>query len=868
MRNRKPFLTRSLLFTIGAGFALSALLMAGVSLFGLRELAATDARLSRVVSENTVKERLANNLRDLLRARANALLSIVVITDAIDKYDELEHFYRLGEAYRKNRLLLERQLVSPEEKAVLARIDLLHRENCPNEQQTVELGLQGYTFLAFDVLQKKGIPSQKALIDELDRMVAIQQTAIATASTQAQEAYNRTRWLMLILGAAAVALALVVGALVLQRTARLSRETERERTRFRTLFETNKDGILILDGTHFAQCNQTVLDMFRIESEADFLRMRLDDLGDVAEPDERTPRLQDHVLATYARGNDSFEWRCRRTDGSRFPASIDMYAMQLDGRKHIQCIIRDINSQKAAEEGLRTAHAEALAAAELKSQFVANVSHEIRTPMNGIVGMTRLLLGMELEPKQREFVEAIDNSAQSLMRIINDLLDFSKIEAGRLTLEDSIFNLPDVLHETVAINRPRIEDKGLEFQVVLPEGLPTWVRGDSLRLRQVLLNLLDNAIKFTEKGCIRLQVQGSREAGSNLYRFSVEDTGIGIAPDALPKIFDAFSQADGAISRTYGGTGLGLAICRQLSELMGGRLTVRSGVAQGSMFELTLPLVMAHRPALASVQKALAPQPAFFSARVLVAEDNPINQKLIQYMLENLGLSVSIVTDGRRAYDAIRAGGIDLVLMDCQMPDWDGLTTTRAVRQWEQTESAVHVPIVALTANAMAGFDLVCYEAGMDDYLIKPLDAQLLVACLQRWLPASCVVAPSPHEQKKSDTPKPRFGLAKVEDTCNGDPEKIREMLELFKTSTEEQLEKLADAVRLGDNPMVARMAHQIKGGCAYLETDAMCSLAATIENAAKRGDASQLVLLSEDMEAEFIALKNEIDQVLAGQAG
>jgi CheY-like chemotaxis protein/anti-sigma regulatory factor (Ser/Thr protein kinase) len=314
------------------------------------------------------------------------------------------------------------------------------------------------------------------------------------------------------------------------------------------------------------------------------------------------------------------------------------------------------------------------------------------------------------------------------MRIINDLLDFSKIEAGRMQMEERAFSLREIIDEVVAINRPRIEGKGLALELRVTEDLPDWVHGDSLRLRQILLNLLDNAAKFTEKGRIELTVDFDRD--DRAYRFQVSDTGIGISPAALAHIFDAFSQADANISRQFGGTGLGLAICKQLSHLMGGTLTVESAVNRGSRFELRVPLRQARPPQAALEPPAEAAVPDFRRGRILVAEDNPVNQKLVQYLLENLGFTVTVVGDGRQACEAAKSGAFELALMDCQMPECDGLEASRLIRRWESEQDRGHLPIIALTANAMPGFKEVCTEAGMDSYLTKPIEER---RCWPAW---------------------------------------------------------------------------------------------------------------------------------------
>ncbi|WP_165873413.1 ATP-binding protein [Parasulfuritortus cantonensis] len=854
---RERFLTRRLALTIGAGFALSLLLMVAVSVVGLRELSAADARLSGIVKENSVKGQIAGELRDLLRARVISMLSIVVMNDPFEKDREMLHFYALGEAYQKSRIRLDSQVTSAEEKAVLERIDTLTKANQPLMLETVDLGMEGYTFLAFDVLQKKGIALQRQLVEELDRLVNIQQDAIKEAARQAADAYFKTRLLMLALGAASAVIAVIGALFVLQRTSLIAADSERERTRFQTLFETNTDGIVIMDRNGFVQCNPATLRMFGIASQAEFLRLRPEDMAAPVAAGAERLSIRAFIDEAFAQGHAAFEWPCRRADGNAFSAQINLHAMPLDGRPHLQCIIRDITPQKEAEQALKTAHAEALAAAEMKSQFVANVSHEIRTPMNGIMGMAHLLLGSELTARQREYAEAVDNSAKALMRIINDLLDFSKIEAGRLSLEEVVFDLPETLREIMAFYRPRAEEKDLAFRLDLPDDLPTWVRGDSLRLRQMLLNLLDNAIKFTERGEIRLGVE--RRPG-NRYHFMVADTGIGIAPSALPHIFSAFSQADGSISRQFGGTGLGLAICKQLSALMRGSLTVQSRPGEGSVFELDVPLPPAEQPVEPEATGS-GQAPSFRATHILVAEDNPINQKLLQFMLENMGLRVSIAGDGKAAYARLADDDIDLVLMDCQMPEWDGITATRAIRRRERETARPRLPIVALTANAMQGFEQVCQEAGMDAYLTKPLDENKLSACLGRLLPERSVETPP--EPAAPAAPPEVIDIDKIRRLCRGNAGQIREMLDLFVTSTEQLLGELAAALAADDLGKAARMAHQIKGAAVYLGAATTTELASRLDRAAKAGDAAQAATLARELEADFTRLRDHIATIV-----
>lgn len=578
---------------------------------------------------------------------------------------------------------------------------------------------------------------------------------------------------------------------------------------------------------------------------------------------------------------DAMEMTFRIKSGEERTVKITARSLLIDNNGHLLTIIDNIRDQKLRSAEFHRAIEEAEAASRMKSEFVANMSHEIRTPMNGIIGLTNLLLRTELTDKQREYAHAVQSSARSLMKIINNVLDFSKIEAGRMDLESFPFDLKKACEETVNFLSFQAEGKNIEINCTTPEGIARQVSGDEHKLKQVLMNVIGNAIKFTDKGSVSVSMEPASISGEHMIvRFSVADTGIGIPEEKKRHIFDAFSQVDSSMTRRYGGTGLGLTVTKKLVELMGGKIECESAEGIGSTFRFTVPFLLdAESSSMkGDVETAQTSSSAADCEtlpvidgnpmRILVAEDDDISSRILMEMLELGGARFHAVDTGREALEAWRQDAFDLIIMDVQMPEMNGLEATAAIRAAENNdpETGKHVPIIALTGHATPEDHQLCLEAGMDAYLAKPFLMNELFCKIKALFHGhhdepgnKAVVKDEPQEPPQ---PLPAFiDREALLRRVGGKEGLANELIDHFLTDLPIQIEDISKAIDDGNLEVLGRHAHRLKGAAATMCANQVAALADLIQLAVKEESLLKADSLLKELRKHFNLLDANIKE-------
>ncbi len=631
---------------------------------------------------------------------------------------------------------------------------------------------------------------------------------------------------------------------------------------FRSIFRLAGAGMNTFDPQgRFLQVNPALCALLGY-TEEELLKL---DVKAVTAPEDReaTARVLAEVRSGKRQGYE-YEKRFIRKDGSIIWAHVTTVWLFGAQGKPLYAIglVTDITARKEAERELKRAKESAERANQAKSAFLANMSHEIRTPLNGVLGMTEHVLGTDLRPEQRECLEMSLNSARSLLRLLNDILDFSRLEAGKFTLRPAPFNLEELCDDAMKGFAVLAHEKGLTLSLTLEPDLPTALVGDSARVRQIVLNLLANAVKFTETGEVKLRVALAEPVSGRNARvlFSVSDTGIGIPAKDQAAIFESFVQVDPSQTRRHGGSGLGLTICREIVTLMGGRIWVESEPDKGSTFSFTIPFALQRTDGAAPPTRSDAKgesriAPPLHHLRILLAEDDTVNQQLTRRILQGRGHRVEVVVNGKETLRRLAQEPFDLVLMDLQMPVMDGMEAVRRIRAGSDGVLNTRIPVLALTAHALPEVMDECLAAGMNGCLTKPIDLRRFVSSVEG------LQIPPP--AKEAPPPAPAIDVQDVLQRFGGDRQGCRMIWSVFLEDAPKQVEQIEAMIRQNDTAVV-RAAHRFKGAASAVGAPALQHAALALERGASDGaEAESLQSLFAALQQEMVRVAQQLETLI-----
>jgi PAS domain S-box-containing protein len=626
-------------------------------------------------------------------------------------------------------------------------------------------------------------------------------------------------------------------------------------------------------------CNQETLRMFGVASKSDYVKY-LYDLSPPFQPDgspskEKAARLERRAFDT---GYQRFEWMHRTLQGEPLPVETTLVRVPWKDGYGLATYSRDLREihatqQKVREIDERNRELEvqtraAQVASEAKSRFLASMSHEIRTPMNAIIGMSDLIRTDNMDQDQKGYFEDIKKMSHTLLQIINDILDFSKIEAGKMELVPVHFDLLEMLEHVCSMSRFVAESKGLEFRFAFDPGAPRFIFGDDARIRQIIVNIVNNAIKYTQEGYVDFQVKRSAEKGRNDIVFRIEDTGVGIKKENFSKLFGAFQRVDAAANHGIVGTGLGLSITRNLVTLMKGEIRLESEYGKGSVFTVLIPLAEGDPDQIEASGFADISLTAD-KAQVLVVDDSRINLKVAKAYLSRCGIHADSALSGGEAIQMIKKNPYDLVFMDHMMPEMDGIEATRSIRSMDGGRY-LDLPIIALTANAVAGMKEIFLKAGMSDFIAKPIDPGLLSKALLKWLPPQKISAYSEPAEAREVLPGvgAEEGAHAVVDlkkglaNAIGDEVLYRQLMSDFKAEHASDVRRISEAIDAGDIVAGRRLAHTLKSTAGLIGAADLSQLARVTEQLLLEGNVTGAAGRMEELGREMSAVAAEIERL------